>query len=338
MENSAKQAPSFQIDQVFTSESETPDALDLTGIWDLLARYGLKNLAYGGDVGRNPGYIFRGEIEYKLPLKTGLERKACKQHEGRITPAMLQQFEQKLIAEYLQGEGRQLATIIDAHVRSQEAIFWWLSLMQHYRQPTRFIDFTKDIRIALFFALEHFSNWQTEKRVPLQAENLVIYCFPCRDPKYPSDPDHNKTPYDSIDKGIDMNLALGGQIGLDWMLKRHGNDFKETYLRKNQRSWGWDRPYYENPRLRFQKGMFVYPFDEPKTDLLADGESWLVGQLREGGPKVFGESELPSKLLRIPFKHADSLRKDLENRFKLTPATVYVSPDLVKLRSCDSHA
>ncbi len=330
MASSAKQTLP-RIAEIFRPELDNPEDLNLDGVWALLARYGLSNLAYAGEVGRNPGYIFRGEIEYAWPLRSSLERKLLCKRNGKVSPLDLKKTEREVVTEYLSGEGQRVATMVDGVARSDEETFWWLSLMQHYRQPTRFIDFTRDIRIALFFALEHHKNRQKECQAELQGENLVIYCFPCRDPKYPHDSDHNKTPYGLIDKGIDMNLALGGQIELDWMLKRHGNDFSDNYRNKNRQSWGWDRPYYENPRLRFQKGMFVYPFNAPASDLTSDSESWLVRQLREDAQ--FKQSKLSPKLLRIPFKHAADLAKILEQYFNLTPAIVYVSPDLVRLHS-----
>ena len=43
-------------------------------ILDFLSTYGIQNLGYGGVLGANPGYIFRGELDYESPLQTSLER------------------------------------------------------------------------------------------------------------------------------------------------------------------------------------------------------------------------------------------------------------------------
>ena len=49
-------------------------ATDPQLILEELGKWGASNLAYGSDVGCNPGLIFRGELNYKIPLWSKLER------------------------------------------------------------------------------------------------------------------------------------------------------------------------------------------------------------------------------------------------------------------------
>jgi len=305
-------------------------------IFDDLGRYGIRNLAYDGDPGCNPGYIFRGEAAFDCPLQCSIERDCwC---EDLPDPALrpgdaLRATEQKSLKKFLEERGPHLVQTIDAksHRKSWDDVWWWLSLKQHYDRGTRMIDFTRDIRIALYFAIEqHF------RRLDKKAERLdfVIFCLPCRDLKHPHDPDSNKCPLQPTDRlaSVDMNLAIGCKIGLSW-IEQHkeswfpDGDLRTDYYERKNQLWGWDRPFYENPRLRFQKGMFVYPYDYPSQPLGKTGPSWLVQNLRQS-PNAFGVSaDLPAKRIRIPAEHARPLKQYLKDRFRLTRSTVYLDPE-----------
>jgi hypothetical protein len=292
-----------------------------------LGNHGIHNLAYVGGLGCNPGYIFRGELDYDCPLQTSLERELLKESNPGVTipTPTLKAEEKKIIERFIKGDGERVSAIIDGSPRSRENVVWWMSVMQHYRHPTRLVDFTTDIRIALFFAVEHYFKFFTDHNEP---KDLFIYCFPCLDPKHQHDPVNNKTPFKSITAGIDMNLALGGEIGLEWMLARHEGNFNTNYRQKEQQPWGWDRPEYENARLRFQRGMFVYPYADPQKDITNGGDSWLVNSLgaNENDPFFLGKQFAgpPAKRIRIPSRYADMFKVRLKEQFSLTPATIYV--------------
>lgn len=299
-----------------------------TEIIEALGKYGVRNLAYDGDIGCNPGYIFRGEAAFQYPLKSSLERKLCDEFNA-LADDQLKKREMEIIQEFLTGEGQILADIIEQRnqrtsIRSWLDIWWWLSFMQHYERKTRLVDFTRDIRVALFFAIE-----QQGKHPDL---DIVIYCFPCRDLKHPHDLSSNKCPFRPKPEvaGVDMNLVLGCQIDFPWM-KLHKNSWfngdEPKFYEKNNQRWGWDRPYYQNPRLEFQKGMFVYPYDYPKSKLKKDGHSWLVQNLYASAQNFNLGTEsrnLPAKRIRIDKKQANELRIYLKEHFQLTTATIYL--------------
>jgi hypothetical protein len=307
---------------------------NVTGIFDELGRYGIRNLAYYGDPGCNPGYIFRGETDFDCPLQSSIERECYPESpagSGSLTENALNATELRSLARFLEERGPNLARMIDttSNVRSSDDVWWWLSLKQHYDRGTRMIDFTRDIRIALYFAVEqHFRRHDRSGELL----DLIIYCLPCRDLRHPHDPDSNKCSYQPTEKlaSVDMNLAIGREIGLPWM-ERHKGWFPDAepekyYSRKPQR-WGWDRPFYENPRLRFQKGMFVYPYDYPSQPLeKKSDESWFVQNLRQSSSSLEVSADLPPKRIRIPAKHADSLKLHLKDRYHLTRGTVYLDP------------
>jgi hypothetical protein len=295
-------------------------------ILDLLAKHGIRNLAYDGDCGRNPGYIFRGELDFQSPLQCSLERRLRDELKAgeTLTAQQLREKERRLITNFIRGDGGLVAATIDNQSGQKisqpvDDVFWWLSLMQHYGHPTRLIDFTRDIRLALFFAVEQL---RTRRKNGKSEKDLMIYCFPCKDLTRSDDESSNKTPIAPSENGIDMNRAVGCLIELEWMLKHTISEKRSKQL------FGWDRPSYQNPRLRFQRGMFVYPYDYPRRCLKNNDESWLVQNLRAKAADTFNLNavarDLPAKRIRIAFEHAADLKTHLKQRYSLTPATVYV--------------
>ena len=267
-------------------------------------RHGRPKLDDPEDPGENPGYIFRGELDYKVPLQSSLERHVLNSGVGRrpVDGERLRNEERSLIAKFMNGDGVQVARIADEEINRVQVnrtdTFRWLSLMQHYEMPTRLIDFSRDIRVALFFATWHHSR-MGNSRPALVSEDLVIYCFPCFGF---DDFVQNKTPITRDQSGkINMNTALCRRIGLSW-----AGAFSAPEIRPfPPRKFGWDRPHFQNDRLRRQKGMFVYPFDDPMAPLGLTGDSWLVGNLADEGaadPFKFGDlkKQLPGMTIRLP--------------------------------------
>ena len=311
-------------------ESDEPDEnLAAHEIVRDLGRYGILGLAYDDDPGRNPGYLFRGEASHEIPLQCSLERE-CR-HSKKLTADGLKQQEKQLLKSFLESDGPGRARRIDPdfEMKPRNEIWWWLSLRQHYENGTRLIDFTRDIRMALFFAIE-----QHEARGGQL--DLVVYCLPCRDLSHPNDKESNKCPFVPNPEvpAVDMNLALGVHIGVEWMdlhkASWYSNRTPLHWSKNGSQRWGWDRPFYENPRIRFQRGMFVYPWDYPSSSL--SEQSWLTLNLRESaGPRgIFNfqdaDKTLPAKRLRIPAERAKCLKRHLRERFQLSARTVYLDP------------
>ncbi|MFI5337051.1 MAG: FRG domain-containing protein [Opitutales bacterium] len=308
-----------------------------------LGRYGIQNLAYAGDHGSNPGYIFRGEIAYPCPLQCGIEHawRSNKETSNTISGTELKDKEKGLLEQFLIGDGPLLARLVDrqAGTKSWDDVWWWLSLMQHYKRNTRLIDFSRDIRMALYFAVEqheaHFKNKN-------ECLDPVIYCFPCRDLKHPHDKRSNKCPILPMPEaaGVDMNLAIGCMIDLKSM-ERHKlswvskNGSPILWTRNQGQTWGWDRPHDQNPRIDVQKGMFVYAYDYPDISAplkKTDAASWLVQNLRRSATNTpndpFLLKELATALLpkriHIHHEHVSALKKHLRDSFQLSAASVYL--------------
>jgi hypothetical protein len=315
------------VEDLFPENTRDTSGLSVSEIIDLLGCHGIRNLAYDGDPGCNPGYVFRGEVDYDQPLRSSLEHRLHldhKDHGTGLDEACLRRLERELVTTFVRGEGGDVAAIIDAQSNRKQSqprddVVWWLSVMRHYGHPTRFLDFTRDIRLALFFGIEQLDG-ALNRAEP--ERDLLIYCFPCMDPKTEDDPENNKAPIAPSANGIDMNRAIGCLMDLEWMRKHAIRE------KKAAQKFGWDRPHFANSRLHFQKGMLVYPFDYPEAPLEENNPTWLVRNLRAtpSDPFHMGKHvrDLPAKRIRIKSSHARELKKHLEERYTLTKARVYV--------------
>lgn len=308
--------------QKFFPELIIPQDYSPEIVIETLGKYGIQNLAYGGDIGSNPGYIFRGEANWNMPLQTSLERRVRSKCPASSFKDELKKTEQSLIRCFIEGLGGRVAGIFypnRTHLISDVAddIFWWLALMQHYGLSTRLIDFTRDIRIALYFAIEQAEQ---AKKVDKIDEDLIIYCFPCLDRDGKGDFNSNKNPIKPCENyPIDMNRALGCLIELEWM-EKHRIAEQEA----NQK-FGWDCPYYQNPRLKSQEGMFVYPFKYPTETSFCSRESWFVQNLDHKDPfnLCCKNNSLPPLRIRIGNSHIPALKKILVDQYGLCKETVY---------------
>jgi len=93
-----------------------------------------------------PGFVFRGQADYRWQLSTTIERQGerYKKAEGDFANRefwILTQFR------------RRAHNLLDKPPSYENAIEW-LSLIQHYGGPTRLLDFTRSMFVALFFACE----------------------------------------------------------------------------------------------------------------------------------------------------------------------------------------
>jgi|ERR1035438_3070496 hypothetical protein len=285
-------------------------------------------LAYDGSPGKNPGYLFRGELDYATPLQSSLERYVLAEvpQNQPISGKVLRDSELKLIQRFQSQGGVHIAATKDEAINRSKIpwndTFRWLSLMQHYGEPTRLIDFSLDVRVALFFATWHHSNLHRSSPA-LASDDLVVYGFPCFGF---SKIVQNKTPVICREPGeIDMNFALGRRIGLIRTLGVGHNELRPSPLR----TFGWDRPFYKNERLDKQAGMFVYPFDDPPASLRGSRDSWLVANISADGsndPFKTADSGKPLPGLRItlPADEVADISKALDQVHSVTKETLFL--------------
>lgn len=90
-------------------------------------------------------WIFRGQSTWSWPLSTNLERLA---RDYDIDADKLPNIEQGLIRKFKRHYSH-----FAKHVPDDRDYMEWLSIMQHYGAPTRLLDFTYSIFVALYFAV-----------------------------------------------------------------------------------------------------------------------------------------------------------------------------------------
>jgi len=106
------------------------------------------------------GYIYRGQSNAAWQLSTSLER--CIQNS---TP----HYYNPLSCEYwLIREFKRRFHLYSTHLPEDENLIEWISIMQHHGAPTRLLDFTYSIYVALFFAVNEVQQdaavWAIKKR------------------------------------------------------------------------------------------------------------------------------------------------------------------------------
>jgi len=92
-------------------------------------------------------WIFRGQRDFKMPLKTTLERALVDRFGIKLDDA--QDTEDRLLREFKRHLHRYTNDVPDNGDKIR-----WLALMQHHGAPTRLLDFTYSFYIAVFFAIE----------------------------------------------------------------------------------------------------------------------------------------------------------------------------------------
>lgn len=97
------------------------------------------------------GYIFRGQADSSWPLATGIERLSMIRdpYLAQIKLTHLQNKEYWMLYEF-----KRRYHLYSNHSPPEDDHFEWLAIMQHHGAPTRLLDFTSSIFLALFFAIQ----------------------------------------------------------------------------------------------------------------------------------------------------------------------------------------
>jgi hypothetical protein len=177
-----------------------------------------------------PGWIHRGQRESEWELETSLFR--CCNREG-FSGKQCTELERRLFRQFRRSYHYYSEYIPETHDQLQ-----WYSLMRHHEAPTRLLDFTYSIYVALYFAIE------------------------------------NTTTYAAV-WSINLNWALEESINL---LRAAGKDrperLRHRYVEEDMKEVPEllfepdfvkcacpQNPFHLNERLRVQKGLFMIPGD-----------------------------------------------------------------------------
>lgn len=168
-----------------------------------------------------PSYSFRGQSNNNWQLSTVFERqldKANWAHSVNREEWILKQFK------------RRAHNVINSPPQNDEDIEW-LSIIQHYGGPTRFLDFTHSFFIALFFACEN---------IKIDGAVWFINRF--------------ELFHQNVGWSVDENI---------WDVQVKSNKFATEFICSNTDDAGVlaVEPFRLNERMSLQQGVFMMPTD-----------------------------------------------------------------------------
>lgn len=190
-------------------------------------------------------FIFRGQSNYKWKLSTSLERHITTLHsDSSWKNNTHREYEKKMLQEF-----KWKYPIYEQHnIPKSKDDIEWLSIMQHYGVPTRMLDFSKSLYVAMFMAIdgciEEYKNasiWMFNKNI------LTIHSYNSdkdRTQSYISDSDLREHCYKNA------NSVLAGE--------------------KTEQLLFLIEPKIGFERISRQQGIFVMPakIDSPFEDIL----------------------------------------------------------------------
>jgi len=119
---------------------------------------------------------FRGQGSSRLSLRPGLYREDTWEHLKKATPSADdgdQLFEALLEIEHeLRIDFTSYGHLLNESNQAKSPIDWYF-LMQHYRLPTRLLDWTTNALAALFFAVDGHSPYFRERKAHDSADNSI---------------------------------------------------------------------------------------------------------------------------------------------------------------------
>lgn len=226
-------------------------------------------------------WIFRGVRDSRWGFITSLER-AVKDFEIHTSQFSLPALEGGLIRRFLRQSHHYLA-----HLPEEENVLEWLALMQHYGAPTRLLDWTHSMFVALFFAVEQANAecavWALNHDWVIQTARSLL----------------PQTGRDALDD--DRNV-------------RTRNTFNEVFLRDPPISLVFPvKPFRFNDRLIIQQGTFLCPGD-------------ISLPFEENVSSILSLSPSPDKLVKLVINDSSALRREIIknlNRMNMNAATLY---------------
>ncbi|TGL55274.1 FRG domain-containing protein [Leptospira wolffii] len=209
-----------------------------------------------------PGYFYRGESNADWTISSPIEREI----DDFTRSAGIHKFESRIIEE-----ARRRAHLYLENVPDYEDVTSWLSLLRHNGAPTRLIDITQSLFIALYFAVSDnlskdgtlwafgpqffmessrkFQIYASENKSTLfyndQSYLVDGYMYPQKHSNEKNTP-RNVTADDVLkdypfDQSLVIELALQGLLNARGVLLLH--------------------PYWSHKRIDAQKGNFIFPLD-----------------------------------------------------------------------------
>lgn len=230
-------------------------------------------------------WIFRGLSNSSWGFDSSLER-SFKNYGLDSTLHPISRIEGGLIKRFMRQSHHYLN-----YLPEEDNILEWLSVMQHYGAPTRLLDWTHSLFVALFFAVEQANG---ECIVWALKHEWVV-----------------KTAISLLPKSTQKNFEDDRNI-------RKANTFNNIFKNKSPVPLVLPvKPYKLNERLIIQQGTFLCQGDISKS-------------FEDNLTAVLSQSKTGDKLIKLVIKDSSTLRQEILknlNRMNMNAATLY--PGLV---------
>lgn len=183
-------------------------------------------------------FVFRGQGNAEWELKTSLARMVENHHPNYIDNVMPATYEQRMMEEFQW----KYPSYEKGHVPDPEESIEWLSLMQHYGSPTRMLDFSYSMYIAMFMAID--GSFFPESCIWALNKHVL-----------------NNKVFDKFRKEFNTNVASCNELE-NYTYKEATNAINRRYVdnKGNEKHYLYlTRPHLSNERINRQQGLFVIP-------------------------------------------------------------------------------
>ncbi len=183
-------------------------------------------------------FIFRGQGNAEWKLSTSLARMVESHHPYYMDKSMPAIYEKEMMDDFQW----KYPSYEKGHIPKPDEAIEWLSLMQHYGAPTRMLDFSNSLYVAMFMAIDgSFSSksaiWAINKHV-LDEKLVRKYCVE-NNTNVVSGDVRDKYIYDEATTAINRRFNLVKEKAANYLYAT--------------------RPLLSNERINRQQGLFVIP-------------------------------------------------------------------------------
>lgn len=181
-------------------------------------------------------FIFRGQGDSNWQLKTSLERLIENHHPSPLRDDFLAYiYETEMLKEFKWKYPSYEKNLIP----QEDEYIEWLSIMQHYGSPTRMLDFTYSMYVALFMAMDNVFS-----------DEYSLWCLNLNVLKAPI--------FDEFMRQNNTKVAMGDELeGFSYHLANTSIQERNKFLEKDLLFPV--KPHLCNERISRQQGLFVIP-------------------------------------------------------------------------------
>lgn len=206
-------------------------------------------------------FVFRGQGNADWGLKTSLARMVESHHPNFIDKMTSAAYEQRMVDEFQW----KYPSYEKKHIPGEQEAIEWLSLMQHYGAPTRMLDFSYSLYVAMFMAVDgsffpKSTIWALNKHA-LSSKVFANYCAEFNTNVVAGNELDNYT-YKKATEAINQRFDIH-------------TENEELYLYLT-------RPHLSNERINRQQGLFVIPssievgFEDILKDYYDSSSLWAM--------------------------------------------------------------